>query len=195
MSCSEFDLKGYFLEELPGEERAQVEAHLPACQECREELARLRLTDAAMMTLRDEEIPQRIAFVSDKVFEPAWWQRLWQSAPRLGFASAAMLAAAIFVHAFTRPAPVIAPSGVETAEVERMIEREVARRLDTAVAEAVAAAETRNEERTAGLLQAAAEQFEMQRQADLLTVQESFDYLRKQMNVSYMASAYQEASQ
>jgi hypothetical protein len=187
MSCSKFDVKGYFLEELSEEERGEIQAHLSRCEGCREELEQLRLTGAALMTVRDEEIPQRIAFVSDRVFEPNWWQRWWQSAPRLGFASAAILSLAIFFHAATRPAAE-AP-GLDTAAVEQMVEREVARRLDAAVAQAVNAAEKRSETQTSEMLRAAEDRFEIQRRADMLAVQESFDYLRKQVNVSFLASA------
>ena len=65
MSCSPFDLKEYFLRELPSPQRVQVEAHVNHCPPCREELERLQLTEAALFSLRDEEIPQRIAFVSE----------------------------------------------------------------------------------------------------------------------------------
>ena len=39
-----------------------MEAHVNHCPPCREELERLQLTEAALFSLRDEEIPQRIAF-------------------------------------------------------------------------------------------------------------------------------------
>ena len=109
MSCSPFDLKEYFLRELPSPQRVQVEAHVNHCPPCREELERLQLTEAALFSLRDEEIPQRIAFVSDQIFEPSpvrrWLSGFWGSTARLGFASAAMLSASIFYFAATRPAP------------------------------------------------------------------------------------------
>src|ERR1043166_5101819 len=99
MSCSPFDLRDYFLRELPDPQQRQVEAHVKSCQTCREEIDRLNLTEAALLSLRDEEIPQRIAFVSDKIFEPSplrrWLAGFWGSAARLGFASAAMLSAAL----------------------------------------------------------------------------------------------------
>ena len=116
MSCSEFDLKDYALREMTKPDRARVEMHVRACERCRVELDRLLLTEAALFSLRDEEIPQRIAFVSDKVFEPSplrrWLGAFWGSAPRLGFASAAILSIAILVSALTRPAvaPQYAPS-------------------------------------------------------------------------------------
>ncbi len=194
MSCSEIDVKGYYLEELSPGELEDVERHLPVCQECREEVARLETTHAALLTVRDEEIPRRIAFVSDKVFEPNWWQRLWQSAPKLGFASAAMLSAAIFVHAYTRPAPVTQMAGLDQAAVQRIVEQAVAQRLDTAVAQAVAAADVKNEANTVELLQAAENRFDLRRREDMLMVEEAFEYLRKRVNVSQMA-AYQEVAQ
>ena len=44
MSCSPFDLRDFFLQELPPTERLQVEAHVKTCVPCREELDRLQLT-------------------------------------------------------------------------------------------------------------------------------------------------------
>src|SRR5271169_4974635 len=110
MNCSPFELKDYFLKELPAPQQRQVEVHVKGCQVCREELDRLQLTEAALFSLRDEEMPQRIAFVSDKIFEPSPWRRgwaaFWGSGARLGFASAAMLSVALIVSAVMRTAPV-----------------------------------------------------------------------------------------
>ncbi len=109
MSCSPFDLRDYHFQELTNPQRLQVESHVKTCQPCREELAQLQLTQSALFTLREEEIPQRIAFVSDPVFEPSSLRRffsdLWGSTARLGFASAAMLSTALMVFSLTRPAP------------------------------------------------------------------------------------------
>jgi anti-sigma factor RsiW len=135
MSCSPFDLRDYFLKELPDKERRQVEAHVRNCPSCREELDRLGLTQAALFTLRDEEIPQRVAFVSDPIFEPSPWRRawagLWNSGPRLGFVSAAMLSAALIVFSVTRP---LSPAPA-------LSEVQIQARIDRAVARAVAASE------------------------------------------------------
>ncbi len=189
MSCSDFDVKGYLLGELAAADRERVAGHLAGCQQCREELERLQVTRAALLSVRDEEIPKRIAFVSDKIFEPNWWQRFWRSGPRLGFASAAMLSLAILVHAFWQPAP--APrASLDQAVVEQVVKKEVASRVEAAVREAVAASERRQAEQTARLLAAAEKRYEMERREDLLTVQENFEVLRKRMNVMYLASAY-----
>ena len=128
MSCSSFDIKEYFLGEAGLNERRRVESHIQMCEPCREELLRLQLTEASLMTLRDEEIPRRIAFVSDKVFEPRWYQRIWNSGPRLGFVAASLVACAILVHAFARPAPVVAPTAtaaVDQKQIELRVDREV----------------------------------------------------------------------
>ncbi len=145
MSCSPFELKDYFLKELPRPQAAQVEAHVRDCPACREELDRLRLTEAALFALRDEEIPQRIAFVSDPVLEPSvarrWWAAFWGSAPRLGFASAAILSAAILFSTLTRPAPAPAsPPVINLASAPpaaTLSPEEVQKRIDAAVAAAV----------------------------------------------------------
>src|SRR5580693_5680799 len=108
MSCL-IDLKAYAVDEVTRQERGVVDDHVRGCQSCREELDRLTLTRSALASLEDEEVPRRIAFVSDQVFEPRWWQTMWRSGPAMGFASAALLAAAILVHGFeartVAPAP------------------------------------------------------------------------------------------
>jgi anti-sigma factor RsiW len=148
MSCSPFELKDYFLGELRLEDRIAVEKHVADCPSCREELQALNLTRAALLSVPEVEPPRRIAFVSDKVFEPSWWQRLWHSGPQLGFASAAMLSLALLLHAFAPPvltrapaAPAAATQAVTPAAVEAMIEAEVDRRVAVAVRNAVAASE------------------------------------------------------
>jgi len=133
MSCPSYDWKSYALGELNASARRDAEAHAATCAECREELATVRLTLDALSTLREEEIPRRIAFVSDKVFEPRWWQRLWNP----NFAAACVIAGAIVVHAFARPAP-------NSAEVQA--------KIDSAVLHAVAQVEQQHAEATAQIL-------------------------------------------
>ena len=133
MSCSPFDLRDYLLGELAQPDCRQLEKHVNACSGCREELDRLQVTHAALCSLAEEEIPQRIAFVSDKVFEPSPWRRalqaFWSSSARLGFVSAAMLSCALVVTALYRPAPVPAgPAPVSQVQTARM-EADFDRRL------------------------------------------------------------------
>jgi anti-sigma factor RsiW len=108
MSCSspnpKPDWKAYLLGELNPEVSRQAEAHLAACSNCHEEVATLRVTLDTLSTLREEEVPRRIAFVSDKVFEPRWWQRAFiPTFASPTFAAAALVAAAILVHGAMRP--------------------------------------------------------------------------------------------
>jgi anti-sigma factor RsiW len=177
MSCSPFDLKEYFLKELTVPQAAQVEDHVHACSGCREELDRLRLTEAALFSLRDEEIPQRIAFVSDKIFEPSpvrrWLSAFWGQSARLGFASAAMLSAAIVFSATYKPAPapdrnqvvtrLVTTPGPTQEENQARIDAAVAKAVDQAVAQSettkklVADLKRANEEGRALLVRAAGE--------------------------------------
>jgi len=99
--CDQADsVRDYVFDELGAGERAGVERHLADCVHCTAELDRLRLTTAALRMLPDVEPPQRIAFVSDKIFAPS---RFWNFAPWLGFASTAVMAVALIVSAYHRP--------------------------------------------------------------------------------------------
>src|SRR4051794_31255428 len=138
MTCSPDNLKNYLFGELTADERSATEHHLVVCASCRAEYSALDATRTALLSLADEESPRRIAFVSDKVFEPRWWQRLWNSGAQLGFASAAMLAAAIMAHGYlARPLPAAAPvalhsprvSGPSVAVAESVMQAEVEKRV------------------------------------------------------------------
>jgi anti-sigma factor RsiW len=177
MSCSPFDLKDYFFGELAEDRRREVAAHVEACRACQEELDRLRLTQAALCSLREEEVPRRIAFVSDPVLEPRWWQALWSSGSRLGFASASVLALAIVVHAFVRPVPRAPSPAAEPAAV-------VAARID----QAVRAAEARQAQHTQELIEAVRRELDGQRRQDRLAVDEALEYFQKEVGQYKIAS-------
>jgi anti-sigma factor RsiW len=129
MSCESYDWKAYALGELERPARMEAESHHATCAKCREELATLRLTLDTLSTLREEEIPRRIAFVSDKVFEPRWWQRMLS--PNL--AAACVIAAAILVHAFARG------SGPDPAQTQALIQAQVNAAVNEAVDQKTAA--------------------------------------------------------
>lgn len=133
--CSGYDWKAYALAELSAAERTQAAAHAAQCGDCREELAGVRRMLDTLGTLREEEIPRRIAFVSDKVFEPRWWQRLFTPS----FAAGCVVAAAILVHAFVRPP--VTDSAIQA-------------QVDAAVTKAVAQVEARHADETAAMLSA-----------------------------------------
>src|SRR6266849_576651 len=144
MSCSPFDLRDFLFGELAESERRQVDLHVRSCTGCHEDLERLRITQSTLLALRDEEVPQRIGFVSDRVFEPSparrAWQAFWGSSAKLGFASAAMLSAALVVLTFFRPIAGT-PAGVpvaDTAKIEEQVSQRVAPAVEKAVIESEA---------------------------------------------------------
>jgi Putative zinc-finger len=194
MNCSSVDLKAYFLGEVARAEKSSVEDHVRGCENCREDLERLKLTDAALRSLPEEAAPQRIAFVSDKVFEPRWYETIWRSVPVMGLVSAALLAAAIFAHGFARPAVPATPPVVNTAQIEQRIEREVNARLDLAVAKAVSATEARETQQMASMMEAVEKRFETKRQTDLAEVHQATRYLQNQTARLMVAANKQETS-
>ncbi len=185
MTCS-FDLKEYVLGESSRDDGDRIEAHASACGVCRDEIARLQITRGALLALLEEEPPRRIAFVSDKVFEPRWYHRLWDSGPRLGFLAAAMLACAILVHAFHQPP--VAPPAITAAVDTGAIERGVAARLTEAVTKAVADSEARQRQHTAELLQAAEQRQELDRRATIAAFSEQTRLLQKQVANMYVTA-------
>ena len=197
MSCPEFDWNAYVLDELSPADRRRAAEHASVCHLCAAEAERLQITRAALLSVPDEEPPRRIAFVSDKVFEPNWWQRFWSSAPKLGFASAAMLSIAILVSALTRPAPapVASPVPPDRAQVASLIEQEVQRRVPLAVAAAVAEANGKSEDRAAKLVAAAERRMEFQHRAEMLAVEDNLTILRRRLNQAYMAYNSQAAKE
>jgi hypothetical protein len=140
------DLRDYVLDELDAAQRTEVETWLASSTEGRQEVERLRLTFGALLSLPDEEPPRRIAFVSDKIFEPSPWVRLarWFQAegPRFAVGMAAALAVVFGGLWVTEPtvtanadgwsltfgaAPPAAPAPVvDQAAIEAMIQQAVA---------------------------------------------------------------------
>ena len=186
MSCSPFDLRDYYFKDLAENERSLTEVHVKTCASCREDLDRLRGTETALLALPDEEIPQRIGFVSDPVFQPSafrrGWDALWGSAARLGFASAAMLSIALVVLALTRPVPQApAPAPAITSAV---LEAEVSKRVNDAVAKAVAESEARTQE----LLAASDKRHALETQAMIVRVDQYIEVEKKLRDTSIVAS-------
>jgi anti-sigma factor RsiW len=150
MTCTEFDIRDYYFDELPAQDRPSVESHLAACPHCAADLAQLRGVRSTLLTLRDEEMPRRIGFVSDKIFEPSpvrrWFNALWLSGARLGFASAAMLTVGLLVFSARQQPKVIerrvevAASAADPAAIKAL------------VAEAVSTAMAQQDQKTRALL-------------------------------------------
>ncbi len=185
MSCAEFEIRDYFLGELPEAERHRVDRHITGCQKCASELDSLRYLRAALKTLPDQEPPQRIGFVSDKVFEPSpvrrAWNSFWLSGARIGFVSAAMLSVALVTFAFRPPAVRLVEKPVSVANATAPDPTPL---IHEAVRKAVAETEARQEKRTQSLLAAAERRHELDDRALMLRVEGSFTNLQKRMMVT-----------
>ncbi|MDX2268502.1 MAG: hypothetical protein NW208_10385 [Bryobacter sp.] len=185
------DLRDYALGEGTAAEREAMAARLAASAEEREELRRWELTLRAVADLLQEEIPRRIAFVSDpvweqKVMEPKWWQRLWPAGPQWGFASAAVLAMAILAHGWVIR-PVEKTMVVEAPAASRGGEQELD--VQAIVREAVAASEERQQREFRKVLAEVQQEHESEIRLMAASMEENQSLLRKQMNRLYMMSA------
>jgi anti-sigma-K factor RskA len=152
MNCApevrDYDLRDYYFGVLSPADRRKVDEHLSGCEQCSTELDRLRLTAAALNALPQEEIPRRIGFVSDKVFQPSsvsrWWQMVWMSGARTASLAVALLAVAILIHAF-RPQPAAPRTSIAPVAAGQVSYDPGALQaaVDQAVAKAVAKTESR----------------------------------------------------
>jgi hypothetical protein len=187
MTCAPYDLRDYYFEALSASERRQVKEHAEQCPVCAAELDRLRVTTLSLAALPDEEIPRRIGFVSDKVFEPSlparWWASFWNSGLRMASAAALVLAGAIVFHGVHQPAPTRIIERVSTPQaVADPVLVRVA--VDKAVAEAVAKTEARYDAKIREVqARTAADQRNL-----MIRMQETLDVMEKRHNVLTVAS-------
>ena len=102
-----YDLRDYLFDELTPGERAQMQRFLETSPDARAELEQLQLTQRALLSLPDEAPPQRIAFVSDKVFEPSLLARIGRwlrtDGPGLAFGTSLALAVLFAGIGWTQP--------------------------------------------------------------------------------------------
>lgn len=185
MDHPQIDLNAYALGEGTPAEREAAAQYLKNYLEAHEDFERLASTLTALQSIREEEIPRRIAFVSDPVFEPSLWQRFWSSTPRLAFAGAALLAVAITAHGYlTKPVP--AQPIIQTASITQAD-------IDTAVNKALQAVEARTEQRVRLEVQQAVAATEKRSAQEMqimsVAMQENMTILRKQLNKMYVTNA------
>lgn len=184
MNVTQEVLKDYVFGELSTAERSAVEAAAAADGALRDELARLQLTQSALSSLREEELPRRIAFVSDKIFAPKWWQVWLSSGPRMGFASAALVAGAIVFHSFGQPRPVAAPV-LDQARFEQRIAEEVSRALPVALEQA----ERRYRMQLAAAIKEADGKYRRLRQEDQMAMAASYSLFTEKQAARLVAYA------
>jgi anti-sigma factor RsiW len=179
-----FDVKDYFWGELPESDRAEAERHVAGCGICSEELAELKTQRGMLMSLPDEEPPQRIGFVSDKVFEPSpfrrWLDSFWTSGARLGFASAAMLSCSILVYSARQP--MVVEKRIPAAQVNTTASAPTPVDVQAVVNSAVKAALAEQDKKTALLLAAAEEKHQMEERAMAMRVSDYLTNVEKRMS-------------
>lgn len=198
MTCGDLDLNGYALGELPPGEREGAERHVAECADCETEVERLMLTLAALKSVPAPEPTQRIAFVSDKVFERKWYQRLWPAGPGWGFAAASLLAGSILAHGWMmRPvamvagtsaaAPVVQPVA-DPAAMERRVAEALESRVNTAVAKAVEQARQEQMREVRYLVSQTEDRLKADRAEDLVQIDDAFRALSSQLRPLYVAA-------
>ncbi len=159
MTCP--DVRALLFDNLPEAEKERLRGHVAGCEACRIETERLKATTLALRSVPDEEPPVRIRFVSDRVFEPSWWQRLNP------FGSPGLLAhAALAVSTVAAAAILITtqwggyaahnakgqPASMDQAAFDRRVQQAVDARLNGAVAQAVRDVEARQDVKVRGML-------------------------------------------
>src|SRR5271166_385345 len=160
MTCP--DIRALLFDSLPEAEKVRLRAHLAGCEACRVEAERLKTTTLALRSVQDEEPPVRIRFVSDRVFEPSWWQRLNPFAsPGLlahtALTVSTLAAAAVLIttqwagSAAHLSAPARAAS-MDHAAFDQKVQKAVDARLNVAVAQAVRDVEARQDVKFRGML-------------------------------------------
>lgn len=171
-------LRDYAFDELPTPERATMERHIAACESCDSELRAIQLTTATLRAIPDREVPQRIAFVSDKIFEPSpvarFFRGFFTSGAQLGFASACLLAGAIIFSAMHRPVEV-------RTIVATATNQDVSQQIDQAVKKAVAQIREEDSRLTQTALASAETRHREEHKALLVSMQETVDVMQKRM--------------
>lgn len=186
-SCSDVDLKAYILGESTAEESRAVKAHAVACAACGDELQRLRATQASLMCLREEELPRRIAFVSDREAAPAWWQirRLLPNFAVPAMAALALIAAVAIPAMRTQPAALVVQIAPPAAPANA--ETNVEKRIQAAVAKAVADSEARQQKQTAEMVAAADKRHNLELRSMQVSFEEGLRLQMKQLGTMYVA--------
>lgn len=183
------ELHDYAFDELPASSGNSMEEHIANCRVCAAELDGLQLTTAALRILPDREIPQRIAFVSDKVFEPSasarWFTGFWNSASKLGFASACVLGAALIVSGTRHSTPSAELTKIDlTAQVRDQVRTQVQAQVNDAVTKAVAQIRTEDARITQAALEKSEQKEAAERHAMMVAMGENLELLQKRYSTA-----------
>ena len=184
-TCNSDLLRDYAFDEVPAADRPALQRHISECASCAAELDRLRFTTAALRVLPDREVPRRISFVSDRVFEPrsGFLSGFWNSAARLGFASACVLAVGLSFAAYHRQPEV--RTIVQTADISKAALDEAVNR---AVALAVDKAHAEDMQLTQAALSAVDAKYATKQRDLMVAVSENLNDIQKRMRQSNLRS-------
>ena len=206
MNCGETKqaLMDLVLDEAGSEERKQIEAHLTGCAACRAELVNLRLTRKLLVQgLPQEEMPQRIAFVSGQAAQGGLrgWLGSRTFAIPVGVAVAVAVLACGLALAGARlvieqgrwelafgHAPATTTTGTKPAQAAQAgmpvppLTREQAQQL---MAAAIRESEQRQQAASAARLEAALSQLDQRQRATLLALAGQMRYFEATQNVFY----------
>jgi anti-sigma factor RsiW len=206
MNCGEAKqaLMDLVLEEAGSEERKQMEAHLAGCAACRAELVNLKLTRKLLVQgLPQEEMPQRIAFVSGQAAKGGLRGWLWSRAFAIPVGAAAAIAVLACGLALAHArlvieqgrwelalgyAPAATTRGTRLAQAAQAgmpvppLTREQAQQL---LAAAIGESEQRQEAASAASLEAALSQLDQRQRATLLALADQMKYFEATQNVFY----------
>jgi hypothetical protein len=177
-------LRDYAFDELPAgaagdRARREMEQHLVGCGLCATELDQLRVTTAALRALPEQEVPRRIAFVSDKIFNPSPLARFLAALPK--YAALAVAAVALVV-AVQRPAPEVVKV-VTTASGA-----DVSKQIDEAVGKAVSQVRAEVKAEDARITTAALAEAEVKHEREhrmlVAAMEQSIEVMQKRMNAA-----------
>jgi anti-sigma factor RsiW len=206
MNCGETKqaLMDLVLDEAGSEERKQIGAHLAGCAACRAELVNLRLTRKLLVQgLPQEEMPQRIAFISGEAAKRGLrgWLRSRAFAIPVGVAAAVAVLACGLALARARlmieqghwelafgQAPAATTAGTKLAQAAQAgmpvppLTRDQAQQL---VAAAIRESEQRQQAASAARLEAALSQLDQRQRAALLALAGQMNYFEATQNVFY----------
>ena len=189
MHCDGLDVKAYVLGEIRPQQARQIEDHLKDCARCRQAVQEWRHVTKLLKQLPQVEVPRRLVFVRDPVFQLPWWQRVWQNKPVLALAASLILAVGLALHGYlTRPQSVTVAEQQLNA-LRQQVRAEVRAQLEAERAQLLKQVEQRIDTLETTLRQGLVDRVLTVHHSDVRMLEEGLEYLRRQVGYLYLASA------
>lgn len=194
MNCGEFDLKGYFLAELPEEETARIQAHLEHCNRCRQELEQLQRVKRSIESLPELSPPARIRVLVPVVDRRFW---LWWPVPAAIALAGLLVALAIAWHGYVQRTNLMVAQvpQIDRELVRQIVAEEIGRQSEPWKQRLVAELDRKQQERTAAMIRDLEYRLDVARRADQVAIAETLEVLLKRLQVLQLASAWQSGGQ